>query len=187
MCSLNSSNGDDRILDWLGSDCDGLSYHLHPLNLGWSREGVEHDLSVYRRVAHQLANDADYWSAILRHANWRYTLVGCTCLLVSRHVGFFDDLCHRFDAGSMVIPQIAVTLGLLHGSGARAFFESALSRDDVNKRPRQTVSAHRVLLRLGIQPSRDVPIDAWKDFEHDDAMISEQVVQRQWDFWSSRI
>ena len=50
MCSLNSSNGDDRILDWLGSDCDGLSYHLHPLNLGWSREGVEHDLSVYRRV-----------------------------------------------------------------------------------------------------------------------------------------
>ena len=181
------STPDPRIFEWLGNDSKGVPYYLHPLNLVWSDAGVEHDLELYRRVADQLAGDRGYWAEIIRTAAWRHTLAGCTCLLVSRRHDFFDELCHRFHAGSFVTPQIAVTLGLLHASAARTFFEAVLDEPELRNKPKTVVSAHRVLLRLGPQLARDVPIDVRDALARDDAMLAEQVVAAHWDFWSRRM
>jgi len=114
-------------------------------------------------------------------------LVGCTCPLASRRHEFFDELWYRFRAGSFVAPQIAVTLGLLHGLSSRPFFESILDDPALRRSPKQAVSAHRALLRLGVQPSHDISIEAWRDFDHDDAMNADKVVTAHWDFWSKRV
>lgn len=176
-----------RVFEWLGLDSKGVPYYLHGLNLVWSTEGVERDLQVYRGVAESLAADAAYWAAIIRESSWRYSFAGCLCLLASGRHAFFDDLCYRFEAGSWVAPQIAVTIGLRHSKQACVFFEPLLDSPTFRRSPKQAMSAHRVLLRLGVQPRHDISTDAWSGFERDDAMIAEKVVQEQWDFWLSRV
>jgi len=179
--------GDTRVFDWLDAESKSENYHLIPLNLVWSEAGVEHDLAVFRRVADRLAGESAYWAELIREPSWRHSLLGCTCLLVSRRHEFFDELCYRFRAGSFIAPQIAVALGLLHGSAARPFFESILDEPAMRRQPKQLVSAHRVLLRLGANPAHDISIEAWRDFERDDAMIAENIVAAHWDFWSERV
>jgi hypothetical protein len=176
-----------KVFEWLGNDSKGVPYYLHSLNLVWSNSGADHDIDHYRRVADKLAAEPAYWAEIIRDASWRHSLAGCTCLLASRRHEFFDELCHRFRAGSFIAPQIAVTLGLLHGSTARSFFESVLDEPKLRNHPKQAVSAHRVLKRLGAQPAQDVSIEAWHGFEHDDATTADEVVADHWDFWSNRI
>jgi hypothetical protein len=178
---------DMKVVEWLGNDSKGVPYYLHPLNLVWSEAGVDHDLEIFRRVAEKLAGVPAYWAEIIRSAAWRHSLAGCTCLLASQRHEFFDDLCHRFRAGSFIAPQIAVTLGLLHESSARTFFEQFLDDPALRDKPKQAVAAHRVLLHLGAQPAHNISIDTWSEFEHDDAMIGEKVVAAHWDFWSKRV
>lgn len=181
------STTDMKVFEWLGNDSKGVPYYLHPLNLVWSDAGVEHDLELYRRVADQLAGDPAYWAEIIRDAAWRYSLAGCTCLLASRRHEFFDALCHRFRAGSFVAPQIAVALGLLHSSAARSFFESVLAEPKWRSRPKQAVSAHYALLRLGECPAHEISVDGWRSIEHDDAMVADMVMAAHWNFWSARV
>ncbi len=96
----NEQDDRDRVFGWLGVDKQGTSYHLHPLNLVWNVDGVDHDLNVYKTIADRLAADPKYWAAIIREPNWRHTLVGCVCLLGTRRTEVFDDVCFRFEAGS---------------------------------------------------------------------------------------
>jgi len=180
-------SADGRVFDWLGSDSRGTPYHLHPLNLEWSDAGVEHDLTVYRGVAQRLASDGAYWSAIIRDIDWRYSLVGCVCLLVSRHHGFFEDLRFRFEAGSMVIPQLAVTMGLLHPADARACFELVLETPRLRDRPTRRVSAERVLVCLGARAASEATFDGWSITDRDSALLADRVVQKHWEFWSTRV
>jgi hypothetical protein len=187
MPSATPDMADGRIFDWLGLDAKGVPYYLHPLNLVWCDEGVEHDLRLYRRVADLLSADPSYWAEIIREDSWRHCLAGCTCLLASQRHEFYDELCNRFRAGSFVAPQIAVTLGLLHGTAARSFFELALDEPAFRRSPKQAVSAHRVLLRLGTQRRHEVSVDSWTEFERDDALVADTVVTEQWSFWSSRV
>jgi hypothetical protein len=113
------------LYQWLGNDSRGVPYQLHLLNLVWSQEGVEHDLQVYRNVAVRLQSERDFWAVILRGAyGWRATLAGCACLLLTHERGYFAELTECFQNGSMVRPQLAVTLGLLHPGEARVFFEA---------------------------------------------------------------
>ena len=178
---------DGRVFDWLGSDGKSVPYYLHPLNLVWSDKGVEHDLQVYRRVADMLAADPAYCAEILREASWRHCLAGCACLLASRRREFYDDLCHRFLAGSFIAPQIAVTLGLLHPAAARPLFESVLDDSALRRSAKQAVSAHRVLLRLGVAPLHALAVDSWSGWEREDAMVADKVVSEHWTFWSSKV
>ncbi len=178
---------DQRVFEWLDLDAKGVPYYLHALNLVWSEGGVEHDLQIYRRVAGLLAADPAYWAEIIREASWRHCLAGCACLLASRRREFYDDLCYRFRAGSFVAPQIAVTLGLLHSAAARSCFESALDERAFRRSPKKAISAHRVLLRLGVQPRHDIVVDSWTGFERDDALTADEIVSEHWSFWSSRV
>jgi hypothetical protein len=176
-----------RIFDWLGSDSQGVSYHLHPLNLAWSPEGMEHDLAIYRGVADRLAQDIDYWSFIIRNPNWRHSLVGCVCLLATKRRQHLEDLRFRFEGCSMVLPQIAVTMGLLHPSEARAAFELVLDTPKLRENPRRLVSAEKALICLGARPESKVTLSGWKDFDRDDAILADRVVKDHWTFWSSRV
>jgi hypothetical protein len=177
---------DSRVFEWLGVDSKHVPYYLHPLNLKWSAEGVDHDLQIFRRVAGLLALDPGYWAEIIR-SSWRHSLAGCTCLLASQRCDFFPDLCFRLEARSFVSPQIAVTLGLLHGERACSFLASELDKHEFRRHPKEAVAAHCVLLRLGQRPAYDISPGAWSGFEHDDAVIAEMAVAKHWEFWSSRI
>jgi len=176
-------SSDGRIFEWLGTDAHGTPYHLHPLNLVWSDAGVEHDLVVYRDVAERLSSETAYWSAILRDNDWRCTLVGCVCLLVSRRCGFFDDLRFKFEAGSMVIPQLAVAMALLHPADARACFEMTLETPRLRDHATRRVSAERALICLGLRGASEVTLDGWSITERDNALLADRVVQQHWDFW----
>lgn len=184
MATGESNEDHWRVFKWLGEDKQGTSYHLHPLNLVWSLDGVDHDLGVYRGAANQLAAEPRYWSAIIRDPNWRFTLVGCVCLLVSERTEYFEDLCFRFEAGSMVVPQLAVTLGLLHAAQATPFFHRVLSIPQFKKHPSKAVSAHMALIKLGVGQGPEVKAEEWNDFERDDAMIAKRVLEKHWAFWS---
>jgi aromatic ring-cleaving dioxygenase len=185
--SSNEQGDHSRVFDWLGVDKQGTSYHLHPLNLSWSVDGVDHDLNVYKAVADRLAADTTYWASIIREPNWRHTLVGCVCLLVTRRPAFFEDLCFRFEAGSFVVPQLAVTLGLLNPERATPFFRQVLSTAELRRHPSKAVSADRALLKLGTREQSEVATEQWKDFERDDAKVAERVVEHHWRFWSERL
>jgi hypothetical protein len=180
-------SADGRVFDWLGIDARGHPYYLHGLNLMWSDDGLEHDLSVYRGVAERLSLDTAYWSAIIRDNNWRYTLVGCVCLLVSGQRGFFDDLCFRFEGASMVVPQIAVTMAVLHPVEARTYFELVLQTPELRDKPARRVSAERALICLGAREPSEVTLDNWSIMDRDDALVANRVVQQHWDFWRARI
>ena len=180
-------SADGRVFDWLGTDTNGTPYHLHPLNLVWSDAGVEHDLGVFRSVAQRLAADTSYWSAIIRDTNWRHSLVGCVCLLVSQHRGCFEDVWFRFQAGSMVIPQLAVTMGLLHPPEARAAFELVLDTPRLRDHPQRRVSAERALVCMGMRPESEFTVDGLSIIDRDYAVLADRLVQQQWAFWSNRV
>jgi len=185
--SSNEQDDRDRVFGWLGADKKGTPYHLHPLNLVWSAVGVEHDLNVYKKMAERLAADPAYWALIIREANWRHTLVGSVCLLVTRRTEFFDDLCFRFEAGSMVVPQLAVTLGLLNPERATPFFQRVLSTAELRQHSSKSVSADRALVKLGARQQSEVTVEEWNGVGRDDAMTAERVFEHHWRFWSERL
>ena len=185
--SVPSELPDMRIMEWLGTDSKHVPYYLHPLNLVWSDEGVEHDLELYHRVAALLTAEPAYWSQLIRADSWRHNLPGCVCLLASRRRDFFDDLCFRFEAGSWVAPQIAVTLGLLYGADARRYFESALGNQAIRSSAKKAISADRVLTQLSAQAANKVSVHEWPEPYLDDAMIADVIVPKWWSFWSARM
>lgn len=161
MPATFAPGADGRVFDWLGTDARGTPYYLHPLNLVWSDAGVEHDLTLYRGAAERLGSDVAYWSAVIRDINWHYTLAGCVGLLVSQQRGFFDDLRFRFVAGSMVVPQLAVTMALLHPADARACFELVLEPPDRRDQAARRVSPERALICLGVREASEVMLNAF--------------------------
>jgi hypothetical protein len=73
--AADDQDNHDRVFSWLGGDRQGTPYHLHPLNLVWSVDGVDHDLNVYRKTADLLAHDPKYtraetWLAIRGCQRW---------------------------------------------------------------------------------------------------------------------
>lgn len=187
MTSQQPFSADDRVFDWLFAATAEASYHLRLLNLMWSNAGTEHDLAIFRGIAKRLNADIAYWSSLIRDVNWRCSLIGCVCLLTIQRQDFFDDLCFRFEMGSMIAPQLAVTIGLLHSAEAVVFFEKILATQSLLITPTRRVSAERVLVYLGARQSSEVTLDNWKIHERDDALLADQVVQQHWDFWQPRV
>jgi hypothetical protein len=187
VVSDNEQNDFNRVFDWFGVDKQGTSYHLHPLNLGWSEDGVDHDLKVYKVVADRLAADLKYWASLIREPNWRHTLVGCVCLLVTRRAELFEDLCFRFEAGSFVVPQLAVTLGLLNPERAIPFFQRVLTTPELRRHPSKATAADRALVKLGVRQQPEVVVEEWNGLGRDDAKTAESVFEQHWSFWSARM
>lgn len=174
------------LFKWLGNDSRGVPYHLHVLNLMWSPEGMEHDLGVYRSVAERLRADPRYWASCVRGTlGWRQTLVACACLILSQERGFAAELKTVFQHGSMVQPQIAVTLGLLHPEEARTFFQSFLANPEYHRDAQGVGSAQRVLELLGVPPESKVEAMDWSVLDQGHAKFAKRVVSQHWEFWSA--
>lgn len=170
------------VLGWLGRDSAGASYHLVPLNLTWSAAGVDADLAVFAGVAGRLASDPDLWSLLLRERNWRYTLVGCVCLLVSGNLEHWEDLCWRFEEGSWVSPQLLVTMGLLHPEQTRTWLSRWLDGDARDRTAKSYGAA--LVVRDRLEPDASSPADRRLEGE---AAEGASVAEEQWDFWSQRV
>ena len=173
------------ILLWLGNDSRGVPLYLHPLNLTWSLEGAEHDLLNFQRVAARLQTDLAFWSAAIRDTDWRTTLAACTCLLVAREHRFPRDLCDTFERGSWVLPQVAVTLGILYPDEAHTFLETFLASER-GYSSKHIASAQSVLECLRGPLRTAVSLSRWSALDTDNATAARNVVQEHWGFWSSR-
>jgi hypothetical protein len=144
-------NADPKVFKWLGADERGVGRYLHWLNLCLG-PNEEMDLSCLRSTAGRLEAEPSYWSEVIRDRNWRYTLVGCACLLISHQRGFYQDMAYRFEEGSWVLPQIAVALLLLHPKESGALFREAMNPENRSKRFYQAACAERGLVLLGELP-----------------------------------
>ncbi len=171
------------VLRWLGRDSAGAAYHLAPLNLTWSSAGVEADLAVFEGVARRLSSDPELWSVLLKEPNWRFTLVGCVCLLVQGSREHFADLSWRLEQGSWVAPQLAVTMGLLNPELAGPALRELLEGGALEGQGRSMGAVRFVLERL--EPSCPEPAHAAQGQE--DALEGARVAQKLWDFWRGRL
>jgi hypothetical protein len=156
------------------------------LNLMWQPAGLEYHMTAIQRTSELLAMDSGYWSAVIRDDNWRLPLVGSACALVRKNRGFFADLCHRFTNGSMVTPQLAVAIGLLHPDEAIRFLETELNKPAANRSPQRVVSAQTALARLGRLKESEIVLRGWPLEDQDYAEMAHAVVGRHWDFWYKR-
>jgi hypothetical protein len=86
----------------------------------------------------------------------------------------------------MVVPQLAVTLGLLNPERAVPFFQRVLSTPSLRKHPSKALSADRALVNLHVRQQPEVDAEEWSKLELDDAKKSEHVLEQQWAFWSAR-
>ena len=76
---------------------------------------------------------------LIRHRDWRRTIVGCSAALLVRDARFLDDLLYRFREYSWVSPQLAVALGIVHPVEAVAEFEALLGEAAGSDRPEEVV------------------------------------------------
>lgn len=186
---------DGAVFEWLA---EGLNpetpAYLRLLGWNWGGSKVrDRLLANLVTVAGRLRDNPKYRSELIRAENWRYTLVGCSAVLLTRDPGFRDDLLDRFRRGSWVAPQLAVALGLVHPEEASGELETVMRRQG---NPKSVFSAYAVLKLLGHR--------AVDEFEASDlfreaqswnlesptrvygALDAVDVVRRQWDFWSDR-
>lgn len=177
-----TENSPNVVLTWLGRDSAGASYHLVPLNLRWTAAGAEADLAVFARVAQRLAADPELWSLLLRETNWRFTLVGCVCLMVSGNRDHWEDLAWRFEQGSWVSPQLAVTMGLLHPAETRAALSRLLDEGVLPDTEKSYGAA--LVVRDRLDPNMTEPADRRLEEE---AAHGASVAEQQWAFWSERV
>src|SRR5262245_38701505 len=84
-----------QVLESLGR-VGGVPCYLSPLNLVWGDQGPDETLARFRTLARDLDGRPEVWSALIRAANWRFTLVGCVCALVDGADRFCADLAYRF-------------------------------------------------------------------------------------------
>src|SRR5262249_22607858 len=98
----------------------------------------------------ELGRQPEVWSALIRAVNWRFTLVGCVCALVEWADRFYADLAYRFQTGSWVSPQVAVTLGLLHPRSAVQLLSDFLEPPLAHQHPKALAAAQVVLGHLDI-------------------------------------
>jgi hypothetical protein len=99
-------------------------------------------------IATRLRDDIPSWRALLRHRDWRQTIVGCSAVLLVRDDRFLDDLLYRFREGSWVSPQLAVALGIVHPVEAVDEFGRLLGEAAGSIDPKRLFSAYAVLKLL---------------------------------------
>jgi hypothetical protein len=106
-------------------------------------------LDNLKAVADFLRDKPSSWADLIRHRNWRYTIVGCSAALLTRETRFLDDLLSRFRQGSSMSPLLAVALGLIHPVEASTEFERILLESHGSEDFGHAFSAYAVLGLLG--------------------------------------
>ncbi|MBE9064892.1 hypothetical protein IQ256_28530 [cf. Phormidesmis sp. LEGE 11477] len=129
--------------------------------------------------------DSEYWSQIIRTAAWRYTLIGCTCVLIARPDDRFEDLLYRFERGSFVSPQLSIAMGMVYPKSAIESLNSFLDRNSrEGAGQKELISAQSVLRALGTPCSNPLRADSLQSRARQDAEFVEQLIEKQWAFWT---
>jgi hypothetical protein len=183
-------SADPKVFEWFGRNSNGSPYYLTLLNLNWSPEGVDYDLAKLRQVAMRLQQDLPYWKAVILDVNWRFTLVGCAAAILLGEKRFYKEFTQVF-LDTMVSPQVALALGLLHANDAQAYFENILLTANKDSNPRAVISAQQVLIRLVSKTALAFDDTAFLAMFNismrDYGRLAYSVVDKQWTFWKSRI
>ena len=138
----------DEVLGVLGEGVDSPLPYTALLRL-LSGDRGHRVLTNLGAVATRLRDTPMSWGALIRHRDWRHTIVGCSAALLARDGRFLDDLLDRFRRGSWVSPQLAVALGIVHPAEAVAEFEPMIVVGAASCDPKRTFSAYTVLKLLG--------------------------------------
>jgi hypothetical protein len=181
-CIFPRSTANPSVFDWLGADPDGSDYYLHPLNLQWSKLGADHDIDIFAKVAKRIERNADCFPEIIRDVNWRFQLIGYVCLLATGNRKYFEDLAFRYTGGSMIAPQLAVALGLLHPTRSVSIFENAITQ--ASPKDDQYICSIEALRLLGQECPVSPPSLPW--WEEQDLELRRKILREHWTFWQSR-
>jgi hypothetical protein len=186
----------DEVFGWLAEGLNSSPPAYLKL-LGPSRDELgARVLANLSAVANRLRDRPEDWAALIRARNWRHTLIGCSAVLLVREVRFLDDLLYRFRQGSWVASQLAVALGLVHPAEAVTEFEAVLRQPDSSTGFKGIFSAYAVLRLMGSAAAHEFEAsDLFRRSQAErpgtsapgrDWLVVVQVVQRQWDFWTSQ-
>jgi hypothetical protein len=174
----------NRVFEWLGN-AGTVPYWLIPLNLVWSAEGAEVDLNHFRKVAAKLENEIDYWRDLFWCDGWREHLVATTCALSVGSKHFRHDIQETITRGSFVVPQLLVTLCLLHSDSARDWIATTAATAWPSERFK-TYGAFEVIcghMRIPFTP----PSQYRNPLESEEYSRGKEVATEHMDFWSPRI
>lgn len=112
-----------KIEDLSGDD----GFYLKMLNPISSNVTAE-ELDIFKRVASEIERMDGTYETVLEDDNWRSHLVAYACLMVTNNRAHLDSLKHRFEAGSMVTPQLGVALMRLHRKEMRDYMPAYLRK-----------------------------------------------------------
>lgn len=180
---MSSSLPDQKVFDWLGYSSVGSPRHLYALHPRGPDD--RHELQALRSVAERLSTEPEYWSQIIRTAGWRSTLIGGTCVLIARPDDRFEDLLYRFERGSFVSPQLSIAIGMVYPNFAVDSLNSFLDNVSYERvGHKEIISAQSVLRKLGTPRSNPLKTDSLEPRAHHDAEFVEQLIEKQWAFWT---
>lgn len=177
-----------NVFDWLQSEETELPSYLVFLNLRWSKEGEETDISQLKCVAKKLALEPEYWEELILTKSWRHTLIGVCCLLISKNKNFCRHLIASIKQGNMVVPQITVALCLLCPDQAISFLEDELL--DSEQPDERLLGAAKSFFKLKgsdtkinfVELESKIPEYLEGDFE-----IGERAFEEHWNYWSKYV
>ena len=125
--------------------------YLSLLNPQWSENGRQ-VLSNVKGLATELQENLPEWSALVLQPNWRYTLIGCSALMLTKDAYLFDALVARLALGSWVAPQLAGSLFLKHKVNAIPVLKDMMHEEvqiDAHSKCKRVFSAYAALKRMG--------------------------------------
>ena len=184
---MNNQNQDLDVFTWLKEASGQDTLYLNPLNLMWSDQGPEHDLSFYSSISERLDANRKYWAQLISENSWRENLVGCVCIIMARPDYLFSELSSRFCRGSFVSPQICMTMGIVYPEQSEPYLSNYISelRACAGK-GKQISSAYSVLHKLNIQNNTEPEFVKLEALDQDNAVLAKDIVNSQWEFWASR-
>jgi hypothetical protein len=150
-------------------------------------------LSNLRSLIPDLRDAGSLWADLIVDVNWRFTLVGCSAVLVDRNTSFLSQLLYRLKSGSWVAPHLAVSLGLVHPDRATPALEEVLRDGAARPNVRNWNAVYSAYEVLKIAMSHDYKAeyqylveDARTDrvAAHESTAVA-SLVPHLWSFWSA--
>ena len=139
-----------KVWRWL-EEQDAHRIYLELLNLNWGTDEADRYLPRLQELARQLDGRAAWRGLFLHTENWRLHLLGAGVLLAARKLAHQHLLESRLEKGTMVDPQLAAALGLLHREDAVDCL-ARLARLDGPLDAARSEAARQVLARLRVDP-----------------------------------
>lgn len=176
----------EDVIRWLGTDSKGVPYYLHLLNLNWSPEGLDYDLSRYSELTVQLKGSPKVIRALIRESGWRPTLVGNALAILLRGSEFQNDLIWRLVNWTGVAPQVAVGIALVSNTPSIPELGMLLANASSESNPKTVLSAYAALKLCDSEKAEQFRTTALYDtLKAKDQHNCIRIAEYHWDFWKN--